>query len=269
MSDARCSPSATRKQSIYSFQGAAPEAFAESGLAFSERVRDARGQFRACAAQRCPSAPPTMCSAPSTASSPADQARRGLTFAGDPVEHAAIRAGAPGYVEVWPSHRRRYGRGAGRLDDSHRPRHRTRRAAGRDHRRKPIDQLAEIGRGDRGQRQAARPRRRAGAGAQARQFCQRAGQEPEGAAAHPGRRRRPLQPSRSHRRQGHDRARPLRAPAGGRSVAGRPSEEPDLRPLRGRAFSLAAGRPDGTSLDRSPEESFHIRINPFWHCESP
>ena len=30
-------------------------------------------------------------------------ARRGLTFAGDPVEHNAIRAGAPGYVEVWPS----------------------------------------------------------------------------------------------------------------------------------------------------------------------
>src|SRR5690606_4180749 len=33
------------KQSIYSFQGAEPAAFAETGLAFGERIRAAQGHF--------------------------------------------------------------------------------------------------------------------------------------------------------------------------------------------------------------------------------
>ena len=41
----------------------------------------------------------------------AEPVRRGLTFAGDPIQHNAIRAGAPGYVEVWPS------LGAGAVDE--------------------------------------------------------------------------------------------------------------------------------------------------------
>jgi ATP-dependent helicase/nuclease subunit A len=31
------------------------------------------------------------------------EARRGLTQFDDPIEHEAVRAGAPGYVELWPS----------------------------------------------------------------------------------------------------------------------------------------------------------------------
>jgi ATP-dependent helicase/nuclease subunit A len=90
------------KQSIYSFQGAAPEAFAESGFAFSERVRDARGSFQHVKLTLSFRSTDDVLGAVDRVFA-ADQARRGLTFAGDPVEHAAIRAGAPGYVEVWPS----------------------------------------------------------------------------------------------------------------------------------------------------------------------
>ncbi|WP_442580795.1 double-strand break repair helicase AddA [Mesorhizobium sp. ASY16-5R] len=90
------------KQSIYSFQGAAPEAFAESGRAFSEKVRGADGSFEHVRLNLSFRSTDDVLAAVDRVFA-ADIARRGLTFAGDPVEHAAIRAGAPGYVEVWPS----------------------------------------------------------------------------------------------------------------------------------------------------------------------
>ncbi|MFI0846657.1 double-strand break repair helicase AddA [Mesorhizobium sp. IMUNJ 23232] len=90
------------KQSIYSFQGAAPEAFAESGRVFSERVRDAEGSFEHVRLNLSFRSTDDVLGAVDRVFA-ADQARRGLTFADDPVEHAAIRTGAPGYVEVWPS----------------------------------------------------------------------------------------------------------------------------------------------------------------------
>ncbi|MDQ6434210.1 double-strand break repair helicase AddA [Mesorhizobium sp. LHD-90] len=90
------------KQSIYSFQGAAPEAFAESGHAFSERVRGAAGRFEHVRLNLSFRSTDDVLAAVDRVFAN-EQARRGLTFAGDPVEHAAIRAGAPGYVELWPS----------------------------------------------------------------------------------------------------------------------------------------------------------------------
>ncbi|MEQ1951536.1 double-strand break repair helicase AddA [Mesorhizobium sp. CN2-181] len=90
------------KQSIYSFQGAAPEAFAESGFAFSQKVRDAEGRFEHVKLTLSFRSTDDVLGAVDRVFA-TETARRGLTFAGDPVEHAAIRAGAPGYVEVWPS----------------------------------------------------------------------------------------------------------------------------------------------------------------------
>ncbi|PSJ56519.1 double-strand break repair helicase AddA [Kumtagia ephedrae] len=90
------------KQSIYSFQGAAPEAFAASGHAFSQKVRGVSGNFENVRLTLSFRSTDDVLGAVDRVFS-AEQARRGLTFAGDPVEHNAIRAGAPGYVEVWPS----------------------------------------------------------------------------------------------------------------------------------------------------------------------
>ena len=90
------------KQSIYSFQGAAPEAFAESGFAFSEKVRGAEGSFEHVKLTLSFRSTDDVLQAVDRVFSDTS-VRRGLTFAGDTVEHNAIRAGAPGYVEVWPS----------------------------------------------------------------------------------------------------------------------------------------------------------------------
>ncbi len=90
------------KQSIYSFQGAAPEAFAESGFAFSERVRGAAGRFEHVKLTLSFRSTDDVLGAVDKVFS-ARHANRGLSFAGDAIEHSAIRAGAPGYVEVWPS----------------------------------------------------------------------------------------------------------------------------------------------------------------------
>ncbi|MBS3648701.1 double-strand break repair helicase AddA [Pseudaminobacter sp. 19-2017] len=90
------------KQSIYSFQGAAPEAFAESGHAFSAKVRGAEGAFEHVRLNLSFRSTEDVLGAVDRVFS-REEARRGLTFEGDPISHAAIRAGAPGYVELWPS----------------------------------------------------------------------------------------------------------------------------------------------------------------------
>ena len=90
------------KQSIYSFQGAAPESFAANGFAFSEKVRGAEGRFEHVKLTLSFRSTEDVLAAVDRVFA-RDAARRGLTFAGDPIEHTAIRSGAPGYVEVWPS----------------------------------------------------------------------------------------------------------------------------------------------------------------------
>lgn len=90
------------KQSIYSFQGAEPAAFAENGFAFAKRVREAGGRFereRVRLKRSFRSTHDVLAAVDRVFAR--DKARRGLTRDEEPIEHAAIRENAPGYVEVW------------------------------------------------------------------------------------------------------------------------------------------------------------------------
>jgi ATP-dependent helicase/nuclease subunit A len=90
------------KQSIYSFQGADPALFAESGRFFRDRVREAEGSFapvRLISSFR--STDDVLSAVDHVFAHP--HARRGLTRDPEPIEHKATRQGAPGYVELWPS----------------------------------------------------------------------------------------------------------------------------------------------------------------------
>jgi ATP-dependent helicase/nuclease subunit A len=90
------------KQSIYSFQGADPALFADSGRFFAGRVRAADGRFETVKLNWSFRSTDDILHAVDRVF--ADKAvRRGLTRDPEPLEHKAIRAGAPGYVEVWPS----------------------------------------------------------------------------------------------------------------------------------------------------------------------
>ena len=90
------------KQSIYSFQGADPDAFAETGSAFSQKVRDAEARFEhARLTWSFRSTGDVLEAVDRVFASPENRA--GLTRGADPIEHKPIRAGDPGYVEVWPT----------------------------------------------------------------------------------------------------------------------------------------------------------------------
>jgi len=90
------------KQSIYSFQGASPEAFAETGTEFSRRVHEANASFeRVRLTLSFRSTNDVLHAVDRVFAS--DEARRGITHDPTPVRHDAIRHDAPGYVEVWPS----------------------------------------------------------------------------------------------------------------------------------------------------------------------
>jgi ATP-dependent helicase/nuclease subunit A len=90
------------KQSIYSFQGADPDAFAETGSAFSQKVRDAEARFEhARLTWSFRSTGDVLEAVDRVFASPENRA--GLTRGADPIEHKPIRAGDPGYVEVWPA----------------------------------------------------------------------------------------------------------------------------------------------------------------------
>lgn len=90
------------KQSIYSFQGAAPESFAETGDDFSQRIRDANAGFEQVRLTLSFRSTNDVLHAVDKVFA-SDEARRGITHDPDPVRHDAIRFDAPGYVEVWPS----------------------------------------------------------------------------------------------------------------------------------------------------------------------
>jgi ATP-dependent helicase/nuclease subunit A len=90
------------KQSIYSFQGASPESFAETGTEFSQRVREANAGFEQVRLTLSFRSTNDVLHAVDRVFA-SDQARRGITHDPDPVRHDAIRFDAPGYVEIWPS----------------------------------------------------------------------------------------------------------------------------------------------------------------------
>jgi ATP-dependent helicase/nuclease subunit A len=90
------------KQSIYSFQGADPAAFAETGHTFAGKVEAAEQRFRhARLSWSFRSTGDVLDAVDRVFARP--EVRKGLTRDDDPVEHKAIRTAEPGYVEVWPA----------------------------------------------------------------------------------------------------------------------------------------------------------------------
>ncbi|CDX21158.1 Double-strand break repair helicase AddA [Mesorhizobium sp. ORS 3324] len=90
------------KQSIYSFQGAAPDSFAESRLLFAGRVRGAEASFADLKLTwSFRSSDDVLAAVDRVFAEP--RVRRGISHDPDPLSHKAIRTDAPGYVEVWPS----------------------------------------------------------------------------------------------------------------------------------------------------------------------
>ena len=88
------------KQSIYSFQGADPDSFATHGQKFERGARAAAAQFR-----------PVPLTVSFRSTEPVlqtvdqvfvrEKARDGMSWAGAPVVHKAIREKQPGLVEMW------------------------------------------------------------------------------------------------------------------------------------------------------------------------
>ncbi|WP_421915015.1 double-strand break repair helicase AddA [Mesorhizobium sp.] len=90
------------KQSIYSFQGAAPDSFADSRLLFAGRVREANASFADLKLTwSFRSTYDVLAAVDRVFAEPG--VRRGISHDPDPLDHKAIRNDAPGYVEVWPS----------------------------------------------------------------------------------------------------------------------------------------------------------------------
>ena len=90
------------KQSIYSFQGASPESFNETGIEFAKRVREANAGFERVRLTLSFRSTNDVLHAVDHVFA-RDDARRGITHDPGPVRHDAIRDNDPGYVEVWPS----------------------------------------------------------------------------------------------------------------------------------------------------------------------
>ena len=90
------------KQSIFSFQGAAPEKFAEMRRAFERRHREAEQPFATVPLNfSFRSAPAILAAVDKTFGSGAG---RGVTAAGEPSPvHTAIRSDMTGVVELWPT----------------------------------------------------------------------------------------------------------------------------------------------------------------------
>jgi ATP-dependent helicase/nuclease subunit A len=90
------------KQSIYSFQGAEPAAFAESGFEFSRSVRAVNARFEQVHLTRSFRSTDDVLKAVDLVFE--DEARRkGLTRDPELIAHDGIRTGEPGYVELWSS----------------------------------------------------------------------------------------------------------------------------------------------------------------------
>jgi len=88
------------KQSIYSFQGAEPAAFSETGFAFEQVVPRNGGRFERIKLERSFRSTEDVLQAVDIVFGRPEVAR-GVTYYPEPVKHKAIRENAPGYVEVW------------------------------------------------------------------------------------------------------------------------------------------------------------------------
>ena len=91
------------KQSIYSFQGAAPHGFATERGEMAERHARARLPFRNERLTRSFRSAPDVLAAVDHVFA---HARHAEGLGGDRIEHTAHRANRPGYVELWPVLRR-------------------------------------------------------------------------------------------------------------------------------------------------------------------
>lgn len=90
------------KQSIYSFQGAAPDSFEESRNLFAARIRNGNAAFANLKLKwSFRSTGDVLAAVDRVFADP--QTRRGISHDPDPLDHKPIRHDAPGYVEVWPS----------------------------------------------------------------------------------------------------------------------------------------------------------------------
>ncbi|MES0097274.1 double-strand break repair helicase AddA [Mesorhizobium sp. M0019] len=90
------------KQSIYSFQGAAPDSFADTRLLFAGKVRSAAAAFADLKLTwSFRSTEDVLAAVDRVFADP--NVRRGISHDPDPLDHKAIRTDAPGHVEVWPS----------------------------------------------------------------------------------------------------------------------------------------------------------------------
>ncbi len=90
------------KQSIYSFQGAAPEMFAAAGDRFAQRALAADHNWRHVPLTLSFRSTPAVLTAVDQIF--ADPVRTpGLTAAADPVHHEALRLGQAGLIEIWPT----------------------------------------------------------------------------------------------------------------------------------------------------------------------
>ena len=90
------------KQSIYSFQGAAPDSFHDSRTLFAANARGGGAAFSDLKLTWSFRSTGDVLAAVDRVF--ADEAvRRGISHDPDPLDHKPIRNDAPGYVEVWPS----------------------------------------------------------------------------------------------------------------------------------------------------------------------
>ncbi|OJU51840.1 MAG: double-strand break repair helicase AddA [Mesorhizobium sp. 61-13] len=90
------------KQSIYSFQGAAPDSFADSKQEFAGKVRASGREFADLKLTWSFRSSEDVLKAVDRVFDDPD-VRRGISHDPDPLDHKAIRNDAPGYVEVWPT----------------------------------------------------------------------------------------------------------------------------------------------------------------------
>ena len=88
------------KQSIYSFQGADPESFATHGRKFGRAAETARAELRAVPLTvSFRSTEPVLTTVDEVFAR--EKAHNGMSWAGAPVVHQAIREKQPGLVEMW------------------------------------------------------------------------------------------------------------------------------------------------------------------------
>ncbi|MDQ0467307.1 double-strand break repair helicase AddA [Labrys wisconsinensis] len=92
------------KQSIYSFQGAAPDAFARMRRLFAGRFRDAEQPFEEIDLTHSFRSTRDVLAAVDAVFADVDN-RRGLSFDDVATEHPTVRGEEPGRVEVWPVER--------------------------------------------------------------------------------------------------------------------------------------------------------------------